>query len=207
MDEDIITINYWKEIHNEIIDILKNLSGIVLLTHNSIEFTEIVDILNKTKTERFTNVLYISLVRSYEYMRLVLNKKPLNQKKIVFIDCVSGYAFPSEDNVDDCLYHKPPFNLEEMKEIIKFGIQKASPDIIVIDSLTQFINFSHPTEGELGDFYKFLKSLKDDTLTIIQDTFILLYDSKMSMMQNLPKISTDLILKIEVSKEEPRWKD
>ncbi len=39
-------INYWKEVHNEISEILKNLRGIILLTHNSIEFTDIVDFLN-----------------------------------------------------------------------------------------------------------------------------------------------------------------
>ncbi|GAG04071.1 unnamed protein product, partial [marine sediment metagenome] len=34
-----------------------------------------------------------------------------------------------------------------------------------------------------------------------QDTFILLYDTKMSIMQNLPRAHTDLILKIEVLKD------
>jgi len=206
-DDEIISINYWKEVHKEISEILNNLRGIVIITHNSIEFPEIVDLLNKTKRNHFQNVLYISLVRSYDFMRLALNKKPIDNKKITFIDCVSGYAFPHEDNIDDCIYHKPPQNLEEMKQIISFGIEKCNPDIIVIDSLSQFINFSKPTENEISDLYKFLRSLKTGSINIIQDTFILLYDTRLSVMQNLPKLYTDLILKIEIIKEEPRWKD
>lgn len=207
IEDEIININYWKEIHKEISEILKNLSGIVIVTHNSIEFTEIINLLNKTKPDHFLNVLYISLIRSYDFMRLALNRKPLDQKKITFIDCVSGYAFPQEDNIDDCLYHEPPHNLEQMKKIIAFGIEKCSPDIVVIDSLSQFINFSRPTEHEISELYKFLRSLRTSSLNIIQDTFILLYDTKLGVMQNIPKFSTDLILKIEILKEEPRWRD
>ena len=154
------SINYWKEIEDELPDILKNLSGIVMLTHNSIEFTDIVDFLNKINPSEFLNVLYVSLTRSYNYMKTALEQKPLDQKRIFFIDCVSGFAFPQEENIDECFYHKPPRNLEEMKEIMKFGIEKSSPDIVVIDSLSQLINFSRPTEQELHELYRFLKSLK-----------------------------------------------
>ena len=118
MDEEVININYWKEIHKDISATLKDLSGIVLLTHNSIEFTDIIDILNMMKPDHFLSVLYISLIRSYDFMKLALDQKPLDSKQIFFIDCVSGFAFPPEENIDDCYYHKPPSTLEEMKEII-----------------------------------------------------------------------------------------
>ena len=48
-----ISVNYWKEIGEEITDLLKNLSGIVLVMHNSVEFTGIVDFLNMIKTKCF----------------------------------------------------------------------------------------------------------------------------------------------------------
>ena len=200
-------INYWKEVHKEIDTILKDIRGLILLTHNSIEFTDIVDFLKKVRPGEFLNILYISLTRSYDFMTLILQRKPLDEKRIFFIDCVSGYAFPEEEQKDDCLYHKPPYNLEELKKIINFGIEKAEPEIIIIDSLSQFINFSKPTEQEINELYKFLNSIKEDTLNVIQNTFILLYDTRLGTMQNLPKLSTDLILKIEVVKEEARWKD
>lgn len=124
-EEEVVQINYWKEIQNEIPDILENLSGIVLVTHNSIEFTDIIDFLNKIKPDHFSNILYISLIRSYNYMRHAIDKNPLDQKRIYFIDCVSGFAFPAEDNIDDCMYHKPPpsppSTLEKMKDIINIG--------------------------------------------------------------------------------------
>ena len=94
-----------------------------------------------------------------------------------------------------------------MKEIITFGIQKSNPDIIVIDSLSQFINFSRPTENEVNDLYKFLRTIRGSGLNIVQDTFMLFYDNRMGMMINLPKMHTDLILKVEVLKEDPVWKD
>jgi len=137
-------------------------------------------------------------------MKLALDKKPLELKKVYFIDCVSGFAFPPEDNVDDCFYHKPPQNLEELKDIINYGIEKCNPDIIILDSLSQFINFSKPTEQELIELYKFLKLLRGSVLNFIQNTFILLYDNRMGMMRYLPKIHTDLILNIEISKEDLR---
>lgn len=201
------SINYWKEVHKEIDDILKDLRGLILLAHNSIEFADIVDFLNKVRPGQFLNVLYISLTRSYDFMTLIMQRKPLNQKRMFFIDCVSGYAFPEEEQKDDCLYHKPPYNMGELKKIIEYGIEKAEPEIIIVDSLSQIINFSKPTKQEIDDLYKFLKLIKEDTLNVIQNTVILLYDTRMSTMQNLPKFSTDLILKIEVIKEEARWID
>lgn len=208
-EDELITFNYWREIKEEIGATLHNLSGIILLTHNSIEFTDIVDILNKVKPTNFTNVLYISLIRSYDFMKMALLTKPLHGKRIFFIDCVSGFAFPAEQEeqrANDCIYHKPPCTLEEMKSIIQFGISKANPDIVVIDSLSQFINFSRPTEVEISDLYKFLRSLREGTLNIMQDTFILLYDSKLGIMQNLPRAFIDLILKVEIIKDQPRWR-
>ncbi|MBU0497605.1 MAG: hypothetical protein KKC68_08255 [Candidatus Thermoplasmatota archaeon] len=207
MDEEVISINYWKEVHNDISTILKDIRGIVLITHNSIEFTDIIDILNMTRLNHFLSTLYISLTRSYDFMKLALQQKELKEKQMFFIDCVSGFAFPSEDKVDDCLYHKPPSNLQEMKDIISYGIEKANPDMIIIDSLSQFINFSRPTEHELKDLYVFLRTLRGTGLNIVQDTFFLFYDNRMGMMLNLPKMHTDLILKVEVLKEDPMWKD
>ena len=45
-----------------------------------------------------------------------------------------------------------------MKEIIKYGVEKTNPDIVIIDSLSQFINFSQPPEK--------LKDLKLAFLTV-----------------------------------------
>jgi len=194
------SINYWKEIEEELPNELQNLNGIILLTYNSVEFTHIINFLQNIRKGEFLTVLYISLVRSYNYIKSALDLKPLNQKKIMFIDCVSGYAFPIDEQIDEAFYHKPPLNLDEMKEIIQFGIDKTNPDIIIIDSLSQFINFSKTTSGELSQFYEFLKNIKENTISITQNTFILLYDTKLGAIQCLPKKNMDSIFKIEISK-------
>ena len=192
------SINYWKEIEKNIVEELKDINGVVLLTHNSIEFTDIINFLKNLRQGQILTIMYVSLVRSYDYMKKALDFIPLNQKRIVFIDCVSGYAFPMDDKVDEAFYHKPPQNLDEMKEIIKFGIEKINPDVVIIDSLSQFINFSNAEEDQLNNLYEFLNTIKDDTMNVTQNTFILLYDTKLGMQHHLPKKATDSIIKIEV---------
>jgi len=192
-------IKYWRSMHNEVDEELKNLHGIVLVLHNSMEFTQCIDFFNKIKSNHFTNVLYISLTRSYNYMRHALEQKPLNQKRILFIDCVSGFAFPPEENIDACLYHKPPRDLQTMKEIIHFGIEKTNPDIVIIDSLSQLINFSKPTDQELNGFYSFLRDIRQQMLNLVNNTFVLLFDTKMGTLYHLPTQGFDTILKLEVN--------
>jgi hypothetical protein len=132
-------------------------------------------------------------------MRRALEQKPLDQKQIFVIDCVSGFAFPAEENIDNCLYHKPPRDLFTMKEIIHFGIDKTNPDIVIIDSLSQLINFSKPTDQELNEFYIFLGHMRQQMLNIVNNTFILLFDTKMGVLQHLPTQGIDTILKLEIN--------
>jgi hypothetical protein len=195
-------IYIWKEIHKEIKDILHDLRGTVLLIHDSLEFTDFIDLLNKIRPGCLLDVLYISLIRSYGFMKQALDLKPLDEKRIFIMDCVSGFAFPPEEGVDDVLYHKPPRSLLEFKEIINCGVEKTNPDIIVFDSLSQFINFSHPSDEELKELYGFLKTIRKLSA---HNTFVLLYDNKMGLMRRLPRKDVDMILKLEIVKEEPEW--
>jgi hypothetical protein len=193
-------IRYWRAIHNDVDEEMKNLDGILLVLHDSIEFTQLIDFFNKIKSNHFTNVLYVSLTRSHDYMRHALEQKPLDQKRVFFIDCVSGFAFPVEENIDRVLYHKPPRDLHTMKEIIHYGIEKTNPDIVIIDSLSQLINFSKPTGEELDEFYNFLHDLRKQEISMVCNTFILLFDAKMGALAHLPSQGIDTILKLEMSK-------
>ena len=58
---EIIAVNYWKEMRKEIHSTINNLHGLVLLTHNSVEFSDIVDFLNMVRKEEHRTILYISL--------------------------------------------------------------------------------------------------------------------------------------------------
>jgi hypothetical protein len=202
----VVQVNYWKEIRKEINKTFENLHGLVLLTHNSIEFSDIVGFLNNISRNQETTVLYISLINSYNHIKQTLRTYPLPSKKLLVVDCVSGFILEIQDTVY-CVYTKPPQNLEEMKNLIMKNIQWSNPNIIVVDSISQFINFTTPTDEELHDLYAFLQSMKEDTLSIARDTIILVYDDKMGSMKKLPTMFTDVIMKLEVIKEKPEWKD
>ena len=201
MMENEVDINYWRSIQNEVDAVLENLQGIILVLHDSMEFIQCIDFFQKIQSNHFTNVLYISLTRSYDYMRHALELKPVGMKHLYIIDCVSGFTFPTEDHIDNCLYHKPPQDLVQMKEILKFGIEKCNPDIIVIDSLSQFVNFSQSSDKELRDLSFFLQTLRNDALNIRQKTVLLFYDTKLGSPRILPDMAIDMMLKIEVIKK------
>jgi len=203
---EIVQVNYWMEIRKDINKVIGDIHGLVLLTHNSIEFADIVDFLNKIRKDERLTVLYISLVNNYSNIKNALKAKPLDSKELFVVDCVSGFLIEIQDTVG-CVYRKPPSNLEEMKDLIMKNIRMINPNIIVMDSLTQFINFTTPKDRELHEFYKFLKSMKEDAMGLINDTVILLYDDKMGSMKKLPILFADYILKLEIIREEIKWKD
>jgi hypothetical protein len=202
----VVQVNYWKEIRKEINRTFESLHGLVLLTHNSIEFSDIIDFLNNLRKNQETTVLYISLISSYDLITQTIQTHPLPSKKLFVVDCVSGFLLELQDSVQ-CNYRKPPSNLDEMKTLIMKNIQWSNPNIIVVDSILQFINFTTPTDEELHNLCNFLRSIKEDALGITRDVIILLYDDKIGSMKKLPSMFTDAIIKLEVIKEKPEWKD
>ena len=204
-DKSIIQVNYWREIRRDINNTINNLHGRVLLIHNSIELSDVINFLNQIRKEEYLIVLYISLINSYYYIQEELEKKPLENKRLFVVDCVSGFVQDYNDT-SDCFYRNAPANLEEMKHLIKERLTYANPNIIVIDSLSQFINFTNPQDIELSELYKFLQSIREDILGITCYAIILLYDDKMGSMKKLPTLFTDLVLKLEVIKENMLWR-
>jgi hypothetical protein len=202
----VVQVNYWKEMRKEINKTFDSLHGVVLLTHNSIEFSDIVDFLNNLQRNQEKTVLYISLINSYNLIKQTLQAHPLPLKKLFVVDCVSGFLTEIQDSAQ-CVYRRPPPDLKEMKNLIMKNIQWSNPNIIVVDSISQFINFTTPTDDELQSLYIFLKSVKEDALGVIRDAIILLYDDKMGSMKKLPTMFTDSIMKLEVIKEKPEWID
>ena len=208
MEEDqVVQINYWIEIRKEINKTFDSLHGLVLLTHNSIEFSDLIEFLKNIRKNQKTTILYISLINSYSHIKQTIQAHPLPSKKLFVVDCVSWFVLEVQDTIG-CVYRKPPTNLEEMKNLIIKNIQWSNPDIIVVDSISQFINFTTPTEEELYNLYAFLQSIKEHALNnIARDTIILLYNDKLGPMKKLPTMFTDTIIKLEVIKEKPGWKD
>ena len=162
--------------------------------------------MNIIRKDEHRTILYISLINSYNHIKTTLEKHPLTSKKISVVDCVSGFLIELQDSVE-CVYRKPPNNLAEMKELILKDNRRVNPDIIVVDSLSQFINFTMPKDDDIQELYKFLQSLRKDAIGVTNDIIILLYDDKLGSMKKLPSIFTDLILKLEVIRGKAEWKD
>ena len=85
----IVQVNYWKRMLKEKKATFDNLCGIVLLIHNSVEFSDIVDFLNNIRPEQELRLLYISLINSYDRINRIIEKHPLESKKLFVVDCVS----------------------------------------------------------------------------------------------------------------------
>jgi hypothetical protein len=188
---------------NEVMD---SLHGLILLLHNSIRFSDIVNFLNKIRIDHEYLVMYVSFVNSFSRVKEILIEHPLQSKELFVIDCVSGYLIDLQDSVE-CIYRKPPSNLNQLKDLLLKNIGERNPNIIVIDSMSQFINFSNPTDEDLEEFYQFLHSLKENIWGLTDDSIILLYNDNLGPIQRLPSISFDYVFKLEVIREKPRWRD
>lgn len=202
---EIVGINYWKRIREEKEGLIGDLHGLVFLIHNSAEFSQIIDFLNQVKPNKKITVLYFSLINSYSNINSTLRKKPIPNKELHVIDCVSMFLGDLEDT-SHCIYLKPPRNLKELKQIVLDNIQRVNPNIFMIDSLSQFINFTLPSPEELRDFYFFLKDIRESVSGLTDDAVILLYDDTFGSLRSLPVMNVDLILKYELIRDEVRWK-
>ena len=203
---EIVQTNYWKEMRKDINETVENIRGIVLLTHNSVDFSDVIDFLNRIKKNEHLTVLYISLINSYNYINQELQNNSLESKRLFVVDCVSKSFLDTHDG-DNYIYRETPNTLKEMKNLIKDSLKIIKPNIIVVDSLSQYINFTTPTDAELNELYQFLHAIKEDILGITCYAVILLYDDKLGPMRKLPTLFTDLILKLEVIKENMQWMD
>ena len=198
IDKKEINLNYQMPQNDEFRLVLKNLSGLVLLKYRDVEFTKIIELLNQIRPGNFLDILYISFIRSYKYMRTALEFNPLNEKRIFFIDCVSGYAFPDKDKIDDCFYHKPPTNIIDMEKVILFGIEKSNPDIVVIDSLSQYIGFSKSNTTDILNLIRSIKSLIEQKFNLRNIIFIILYDTRLGQIQDLSSISNSVDISLDI---------
>ncbi len=202
----IVQVNYWKRMLKESKETIENLKGIVFLIHNSVEFSDIIDFINKIKPEENLKVLYISLINSFNRISQILEKNPLIFKKLFVVDCVSAFLMEVRDT-PECIYRNPPRTLEQLKQMLMVNIGQKYPNIVIIDSMSQFINFSVPTDEDLNEFYKFLTSLKENIWGLKEDSIILLYDDKFGELRGLPTVSVDLIMKLEVIRDKNKWVD
>jgi archaellum biogenesis ATPase FlaH len=189
---EIVAVNYWKSVNNEIKRIMADFWNTLLLIHDSLDFPELVGFLNKMPSSG--KIMYISLTKSNDSMKPHLKNL---KSKIFVIDCVSSMIFEPKGG-QDCQFEPTPSSLNEMMELIEKYINILKPDLIVIDSFSQFIDFSSVSNPRGKELYGFLDHLKNK-YSRTHYKFILLYDNILSReLVNLPFTSVDVILKYEI---------
>ena len=196
MNEEQSKIHYWKSIQKNSNETIENLLGLSLILHNSVEFTDIASLINKIRKDESAKVLYFSLTTSYKHIKEGIKKQSIRNKQFHVIDMVSGFLLEIQDNVD-CIFRKPPHNFAEMESMMIKNIERTHPDIVCVDSLSQFMNFTQPSNQDLQKLYQFLGSLKQRFMGTSVKNILLFYDEKNGNIKKLPLIFTDIILKME----------
>jgi len=198
---EVVAVNYWKSVNNEFKRIMLDFWNTFLLIHDSLEFNEIVGFLNKIPYPG--KIMYISLTKTSDSIKPDLKNL---KSKIFIIDCVSSLVFEKKE-IRDCQFEPTPSNLNEMIELIEKHLKAIEPDLIVLDSLSQFIDFSSISVLKGRELYSFLDYLKN-RYSKTPYKFILLYDNILSKeLANLPTTGVDVILKYEIIAGRIDWKD
>jgi hypothetical protein len=196
---EVVAVNYWKSVNNEFRRITLDFWNTLLLIHDSLEFKEIAGFLNKFPHPG--KILYISLTKTNDAIKPHFKNIT---SKIFVVDCVSSLVFEKK-GAQDCLFEPTPSSLNEMIELIEKYSKKIEPDIIVLDSLSQFIDFSSISSSKGRELYAFLDYLKS-RFSKTPYRFIILYDNALSKeLANLPSTGVDMILKYEVVMGRVDW--
>ncbi len=198
-DHEIIAINFWKFSNFQIKRMLQEYWNILLLIHNSLEFNQFIEFF--TRIPDPGKVVYISLTKTNETIKPYLKNI---YTKIYIIDCVSCQLFETKET-ENSYFEPMPSNLKEMVGLIDKFIQKLGPNFIILDSLSQFIDFSSMSISKSRELYEFLDHIKEK-YSATPYRFIILYDNTMSKeLVQMPQASVDIILKFEVITGRVNW--
>lgn len=198
-DSEVIAISYWKEVRKELSKILFSFWNTLLLIHNSIDFVDLTEFINRLPYRG--KIVYITSTKTYDSLVPYFNKVDAD---FHVVDCVSSVLFEMKDT-RDCTFIYPPENLVVMAKLIEKKIQEINPDFIIIDSLSMFIDFSSFSKSDNVKLQNFLKYLEDKRGST-PCRFILLYDESVSSkLGQFPSYHIDIILKLEVTKGRILW--
>lgn len=196
-DEAVVAVNYWKESRKEVKKLLSEPWKTLLLFHNSQEVKEIADFIKKLSGSK--KIVYISLTRTDN--AIIPSFKDAD-KSLFIVDCISSGVFEKK-NTKTSFFENSPSTFDEIIALNEKYLNELHPDLVILDSLSQFIDFSTLTPKYTLDLYKYLNSLKNIRAPC---RFILLYmDSRSKDLVFVPTYDVDLILRMEVIVEKIYW--
>ena len=197
-DDAVVAVNYWKESRKELKKLLSEPWKTLLLFHNSQEVKEIADFIKKLSDSK--RIVYFSLTRTYN--AIIPSFEDID-KSLFIVDCISSGVFEKK-NTKTSFFENSPSNFDEIIALNEKYLNELKPDLVILDSLSQFIDFSTPNPKYTPELYKYLNSLKKIRTPC---RFILLYmDSSSKDIVFIPTYDVDLILRVEVIVEKIYWK-
>lgn len=187
-----LAVRYWEEITKNIDESIGDIEKIALLLHNSAEFKDIAAFLTKLSS---TKVAYISMTKTFDSVKDIFYSLSSSS---IFIDCISGGLFdkPSDNN---CVFKPMPNDVNELLNLITQTVQETRPEHIIVDSLSQFIDFSASSVNK--DSYTLIK-----TLNGFSSKTVFLYDETQSQdLTDLPITLLEKIFRVEIIRKKYEW--
>lgn len=149
-------IHCWMEAKNQLERLLLREWNILMLIHNSVEFPEIVGFINKLPYAR--KMAYITLNKTCNSVKPYFQRLYFRRMtKVSIVDCISKRIIKKEE-IKGCHLEDPPSNLKELAVLIDNYLTTINPDLVILDSLSKFIDFSSKDESQW--LFKFLNYLK-----------------------------------------------
>ena len=191
---EISDINYWTDIR-DITNVVSTSKGIILIVHNYVAFEDFIDFINRLPLADQSTVVYVSLNKTYDYLKLYLPKiKP----KMFIVDGVSAGLFARIEDFEGASFVRPPLTLNNLFDVIEKYYKQKRPDYIFIDAMSQLLDFSSESYDP-GGFSLFSGKLHA-MLGAGPTKLVLLYGAGNYMHLNLPKTQVEQMIRMDVYK-------
>ncbi|MBD3203344.1 hypothetical protein GF327_03560 [Candidatus Woesearchaeota archaeon] len=197
MDDKVTEIFIWKEISFAIDQEIKNTKGNLLLIHKSLDFPSLLYFFFKNFEDQ--SKLYLSLLRSSDYILENINDQGYKTENMFLIDCVSSFLNKKAKPEKNLSHEDPPMYISELISLLEKYSREAR-DIVIIDSLSKFVDFSSSYRGNSNEFYKLIHFIREN-MFLSKSNIIFLYDEKQTHIRHIPKTHFNKILKIEAIEE------
>jgi hypothetical protein len=149
-------------------------SRILIVVKESFDISTSIDILNQMFQHTAKKILYISFVHSYIHLKKNIISSPLEGHKLFIVDCVSQLLVQNLKDSSDVVFRDPPQSVTQMKQLLSETIHIGHSNVIVIDSFSQFLNYSKSSDIQLQELFLFLQDKQSENF-ISQETKILLF--------------------------------
>ncbi len=187
-------MDYWIDA-KDITNVVSSTHGIILLIHDYVTFEEFIDFLNRLPLAGRSTVVYVSLNKTYDYLKLYLKDiKP----KMFIVDGVCAGLFSRTEDLEDASFIRPPLTLNNLFGVIEKYYKEKRPDYIFVDALSQLLNFS--TESKDKDSFALFSNKLHNMLGTGLTKLVFVYGVDNYTQLNLPKMQVERMIRMDAHK-------